>query len=270
MPTRIILFLFFGVILVIWAQRFLDRSDTQEPELRKSVEVEEEVSWPTSSATLNPNRQEEERIATPSKVSDSSPVTRVQSTPPDQSLFPRGPDDLREEQFVEKYRNSDIEALARGSTLTSYQDVVNGIMFIIGESRALLVNNLEIEWRRWINRGRTADSISENSCISIKSPGEAPIVGSIGGGTLAIRNGPIKNSYLLSISNKHYFLIYDDPIAWEEMAEARMTGTLLYYVRNSDGKIVYQGHGSRWTDMPQGSNFGEGVDFCRYSFPEKL
>jgi hypothetical protein len=185
----------------------------------------------------------------------------------DELTFPRERDDLREAQFIAKYKNSDINALTMRKPVTTIQGTL-GVLFVIGEARVITtLDNGEVQYRRWITQGPTAGSFGLDSCISIQKSGETPIIGSFEDGSLTVRDGPIRNSYLLGLSEKHFFLIYDDVVAWEEIrSNPHISGTLLYYMRTDDGEMVYQGFGSRWIDV--GRQKLDALNFCSSSFSD--
>lgn len=259
-------------------------SRLSRPPKRGHVQIQDEAPSPPPAHSQEKSSDQPAAKQDPKELPETVTIPGPSPTQvPTKALFnedshlPRGPDDLKEKDFINKFKDHEISSLLEQKPLHHFPAVVTGSLFI-GNDAAIIATDRqgEIEFRRSI--GQINDNgLKTQSCVSIRGSDKVPIVATFADGTLSIRDGPVANSFLLSISEKHYFLIYSDLVAWEEIrnhipqepsSDPGAPGVMLYYLRGPDQKITYQGRRVRSeTGDPIGRFYYD--DFCRYAFDQK-
>lgn len=219
---------------------------------------------PTSSEITN---QKSEQISLPRETAVSKTIQDDATKPtedPDPAEQAQDPQRLREEYFTAKYENYDLAELLKQPPLTEFSNVTPGTLFVRHESGTITTGqNEEIQFRRDISIS-SEDEIDPRSCISIQLPDKTVVFGSLKDGSLEIRQGPVTDSFLISINQTHHFLIYSDVLLWEELRRnPRPTGALLYFTNDEAHRA--KGKWSKWTSADPEFRWS-GSDFCLNSF----
>lgn len=261
----LILCISFGAYLLFWRPFHRTKrptsveEETMKPGAIPSAETPQSAPQPPPSALVT-------SLPPPVVAAVPSP-----SPPPKEEHLPRGPDDLTDADFIKKYQNHGISDWLKQKPLRRFPPSEWGNIFVINTALVLALDGGgELQYRSSI--ANEPDDLAEPvSCVSIRSADKTLTVGEFGDGTLHIRHGPIPNSYLMSISEKHYFLSYNDRVSdqeiinhYEHPTPSSPFGILLYYVKGEDGQIRYQGHAVRWDEDPTGQL--RNPDYCRSTF----
>lgn len=257
------------ILLTIAYDRFRSEPSAASAPIVKDPPLSAEDSQPESAIVRQADTDTRLKPAIPS--AEDTPAASPPDKDSNQGLtsLPRGPDDLKDDEFLAKYKSADLAPLLEKPSRHSFPTDSSFGLFVIREARIILnTRGEEIQFRRWL--GGNAQALDSRSCVSIMSSDGIPIIGSVEDGTLTVRDGPIKNSHLIGISEKHFFLIYSDFVGNQEMMianQAKMSGILMYYSRTRNGALAYQGQSVRWSDSNHAAHWRlEGPDYCRYSF----
>lgn len=109
------------------------------------------------------------------------------------------------------------------------------------------VNGTILRYRQSIDF-RSRGMLTPESCVALQSPSQEEIFGSLGDGSLQIFEGPHRTSHIFALHQTHYFYVLycsrgeEDCGRWPLMV-------MLYYLKQSDGRITYQGKANHFFSL---------------------
>lgn len=177
------------------------------------------------------------------------------------------------DEFEKKIRARDLREWLKESKKVngSYLADESGLNQL-HESGVIRAGEKEIQYRYEAIVSDATGGVAD-ACSSLLPPDEPLKIGSLGEGTLTIWKGPIEAMQIMEIGKKDYFVRYFDRTPSRgkdgsgEPTAPITTGKILYYQRQADDKITYQGKLEKYTSADPNFKL-KGHDYCRYSFGE--
>jgi hypothetical protein len=155
---------------------------------------------------------------------------------------------LSKAQFTSKFKSKPFEQVLRNSqAFTGYNGEIGRYLPGVELGLLLLTDGTEMAYNLFLSSN--AEKFGPKSCIGIQKPNQEGIVGIGTDHTLGIREFDKDDVYALIFKFRdQYFFVYDDPNGKELRPDGRSffdSTHILYYAKQPDGKIVFQGEKER-------------------------
>jgi hypothetical protein len=173
---------------------------------------------------------------------------------------------MSKDEFARYFKKRDFSSwLNESNPFKDISDLPSGGMLkIIHEGGTIrTITNEELSYR--YNLG------GDESCSSIQLADGKLVVGTADDKSLSVWRLPNEYGYIIGIQNKYFFVRYFDRTesrGRDEYGSPRdpvQTFANLYYVRQQDGKIAYQGQIEKLTSPDPNLRLRD-KEFCQYSY----
>ena len=260
-----------GVIAGLMLYYFVWPKSGKNPARRHTAEDQVDSESPAQPVSkqvpATATAPEPKQTAVATKSPTTLPAERPQS-PPNQDSEPGS---LSIEDFARKFRARDFNDWLKESKKYWGHAIPHDQGLNIGhESGVIRVGEKAIQYRYEFS-GKGSSKLDNNTCASFLPEGGELQMGMVHDGSLQVYKGPMDLMHILAINNKDYFVRYWEKQAFpspRENSEPRDPNTMftiLYYQRQPDGKITYQGKLERLSSADPNFRLS-GHDYCRYSF----